>query len=450
MTSLREILSLYIKISDTNLESINLQWNYKTSDKNSILFLKETKNFTNEKIQEVIEKNSYKIIITNSNIESRNVFCLSLEKWGDLQGKLINYLYPLKDKVSIAITGTNGKSTTTFLIYQLLMIKEIKVILFGTNGVFLNGEKVEDFNMTTPHCFQFFKALHDYQDQYDFIVFEYSSHALEQNRLLNYKIDAFGWTNFTQDHLDYHESMDNYFNAKMKIKESLKERAFGRYSKLSLYEAKKLEMGSEYISQAKNFSLPHLPNFLKVKYNKDNLDLALSILEVFEIRYLEEEMNSLTPLEGRFNTFNYKNSLIIIDFAHTPDALENLLNGCRQSFNELKILSLFGCGGDRDKSKRPLMGEVAIRCSDHVIITSDNSRYEGPKDIIEDITKDLASSNFQICIDRKEAIIKALNFVGNENWVIVIAGKGHEPYLDVKGIKTPYSDIEYVMEKIND
>jgi UDP-N-acetylmuramoyl-L-alanyl-D-glutamate--2,6-diaminopimelate ligase len=177
------------------------------------------------------------------------------------------------------------------------------------------------------------------------------------------------------------------------------------------------------------------------------MSLAMKCLEALGVSCDEIDYNNIISPAGRFNIVPYKESFIVIDFAHTPEALENICKEIKRSFQGYDLITIFGCGGDRDKTKRPLMGKVAIDESDFVIITSDNPRFEDPNLIINDITLGLNKSNYQVIVDRKEAI--KVGFTKLDKTILLIAGKGHEAYIDQNGTKRAYSDLGEVNRNIN-
>ncbi|MFT6068783.1 MAG: UDP-N-acetylmuramoyl-L-alanyl-D-glutamate--2,6-diaminopimelate ligase [Bacteriovoracaceae bacterium] len=371
--------------------------------------------------------------------------------------ELLNELYPLdKSKIKIfGITGTNGKSTSVSLCEQIAMQAGLKAGSLGTVGISLNGEFVElGISGTTPSYIDLRRIIKEVEGKIEFLFMEVSSHAISQKRLGKIKLSGSGWTSFSQDHLDFHNSMEEYFEAKLGIVDYLLENRslIVPSSDTDLIEkireglkkskkSTKLVIAEDYKDSFKVY-----PNFFKVHYNRDNLNLSLELLKDFiEIKRIKlEEIK--TP-KGRFSIIEYNKSFAIIDYAHTPDAILNLVSATKMAFPNSKIVTLFGCGGDRDRTKRPLMAKAAENESDFIIVTSDNPRSEEPERIIKDILPGLEKSNFLIEVDREKAIKIGLSRLGKDD-VLIIAGKGHEEYQEVKGQKIFFSDFVVVEEEV--
>lgn len=422
---------------DWKLESSNINTTvfYKLNDKDPKAFDSLLKRAEN-KIY------SHLYVCTESKYSnSQNITFLNFHDWASKQTQILSSLYPLDLRTKfIAITGTNGKTTTADFIRQICVNQTIPVLCIGTLGVWYNDNKVEDFGLTTPNYIDFRKFIHKYKSK--IVVFETSSHAIEQQRFLDFKIDVAAWTSFSQDHLDYHLTMDKYYQAKLMLFNSLKreDTFFYHKSDLDLHQSTK-ELTLSKIDYQSN------KEFLKISYNKNNLDLAITCLESIGLKPLNN-YDFLNPAPGRFNTYKYKDLTIIIDYAHTPDAVMNICKESKKAFNK-KVVTIFGCGGDRDVTKRPLMGVAACSNSDEVIITSDNPRFENLDNILKDITDGLVKfNNYKIIKDRSSAIKETIK--NAKDCIVLILGKGHEPYLDVMGSKIDYSDIETVKRCINE
>lgn len=428
-----------------SLDFKDIHWKTQDSNKESLLFYKL--NDSDEKSYDLFLKNiqecEYKHLFVCTSKEYKNSekqSFISFSKWSSIQEYACNKIlkHPKKSKI-IAVTGTNGKTTTVDFIRQICIEKKVSVLSIGTLGVWHNEVKQDDFGLTTPNYIDLRKYINKYKA--DLIVFEASSHAIEQKRFLDLKIDAAAWTSFSQDHLDYHKTMKAYYSAKMGLTNSLKE------NKKMFFHA----LDSDLYTKTENFIASDIDirskkEFLKISYNKKNLDLAVSCLKEIGINPLDN-YDFLNPAPGRFNTYKYKNNIVIVDYAHTPDAIKNICKESRKSFNK-NIVTVFGCGGNRDKTKRPLMGSVACENSNQVIITTDNPRFETPNEIISDITNELdAYSNYEVIEDREQAIKRACK---EDNSVILILGKGHEPYMDIRGVKTRYSDIDLIERIVNE
>lgn len=353
---------------------------------------------------------------------------------------LANYFFPYKKEkmIFVGITGTNGKTTSADLCVQLLKQVNVPAISIGTLGVRNHTKEFSPLNNTTPGYLELRSIICQHQESASVIVMEVSSHALVQKRLLDIELDYAVWTSFSQDHLDYHKNLEDYFQAKASILKRLKKTG-------TLYISEKQDeilkrISDSRLTPVKLYKSDGFEGFFKASYNQENLSLAMSVAKAIsgEDNFFIEE---LTPPPGRFYYKSWENKVCIIDFAHTADALENLLKNIKLTFPKKEIITLFGCGGDRDKSKRPLMGKAASSHSDYLVLTSDNPRLEDPQSIIEDIIPGVDDKKIIfIEVDRKLAVQKSLNNL-KDNQVLVVAGKGHEDYIDKGGVKTYYSDI---------
>lgn len=354
-------------------------------------------------------------------------------EWRSEKARLAEVFYPIKsDLIQFAITGTNGKTSTTFLGMQLAKSWSKRSMYIGTLGIYIDNQWVQtNHGFTTPDIIDYRHKVSKYQDRVDVIWIEASSHGLEQGRLDGIMFDGVGWTSFSQDHLDYHETMDKYFLAKKNIFQASKGISF-------LAEEIK---GLEDVGVAPELEVyPSCP-FLKIKYNQNNFKLAYALLSK-KLGNPSEEIGNQFYVPGRFQTFYDKERAFIIDYAHTPDALERVLDECSKQWPQHKILTVVGCGGDRDKSKRYPMAQIATDKSSYVIFTEDNPRSEKVESIIDDMTKRLTSNNWKSVPDRKMAIQEAV--VLDDYKVIVIAGKGEENLIDRGSRKIPHNDYEFI------
>ena len=387
------------------------------------------------------------------------------------------YSSPSKGINLIGITGTNGKTTVTHLIQKIFEEDNKKCALIGTLGYKLssNGE-YRDATHTTPQAPELQATLRMIKDieKIDNVVMEVSSHALEQNRVGGCRFDGAVFTNLTQDHLDYHITMDNYFKAKAILFKNLKEGNFAVINADDEYAQRFLEVVPEGVTKytygvkkdadimAKdiNFSLNGAEFTLVVKEKgeyKVNLHMngMFSVYNVLaaigaacamhiDIQTALRALENVKGVAGRFEVV-VKKPLVIVDYAHTPDGLENVLKSAREiTPKDGKLICLFGCGGDRDATKRPKLGAIAERRADKIIITSDNPRSEDPQIIITDIIAGLKSvntENVMVEADRGAAIAY-LKTVANNNDVVIIAGKGHEDYQILKDRTVHFDDRE--------
>ena len=418
-------------------------------------------------IEEAIEKGASKIICEygNYNIETINVDDTKLYLKEYLKD---NYSKLFDDMKIIGITGTNGKTTTAYLISNMLTNLGIDNSYIGTIGYYNNSKKIKELNNTTPDILELYNLLLDSKNKnIKYVVIEVSSHSLDMNRLYGIKLDCAIFTNLTPEHLNYHKDMNNYLQAKLKIIDLLKDNGYlivnneDKYSKHFNYKNKYtigftnsnfLIKEFKYIDDMTKIDFKYKKDYsvktkLKAKYNILNYMEALATLYSlnFKINDIIDITYKLDTPPGRLETYKYKNNYIIIDYAHTPDAVEKVIKNVKD-YNK-KIITIIGCGGSRDTSKRPIMGKLSTNYSDYVIFTNDNPRFDDPDTIIKDMTSNLNTNNYEIIKDRKQAIIKGISMLDNN--ILLILGKGHEEYQIIKDCKYHFSDKEIVLDYID-
>ncbi len=366
------------------------------------------------------------------------------------------YGNPSKKIKIIGVTGTNGKTTTVTLLYQLFRNLGYKVGMIGTVVNKINDEEIEARN-TTPLPIELNNLLNKMVEAgCEYCFMEVSSHAIAQDRIAGINFAGGVYTNLTHDHLDYHKTFENYFKAKKKFFTMLPRNAFALSNiddgygekMLSDIEAKAYKYG---FKKEADFS-DKLETKLLGEFNAYNILAVYSVAVLLgeDKEKVKEEIKKLAPARGRFESYTSTAGVTgIVDYAHTPDALSNVL----RTINEMnqnkkgKIISVFGCGGDRDKTKRSIMAKIGYDMSDIIIITSDNPRTEKPEDILEDMKKGLSSEalsevgGVHIISDRREAIKKAVELAESGDYILV-AGKGHENYQEINGIKNHFDDTE--------
>lgn len=397
------------------------------------------------------------LIIMNSGaefIKNDNIVFVDEDQFLLIQKKLCDEFYPNKNTLKIiGVTGTNGKTTTVNLAMQISTILNHPAVSVGTIGVFdVKGQVGVDLESTTPSYVEIRKLIFKLQDQYQAMFMEVSSHALDQNRLFDLKLDQAAWTSFSQDHLDYHKSMDEYFQAKLKIERKyLKESSKLLLPKAEIEMNKKIQSDSpntryKIVSTLKELNISNYPLFYHSSYNQSNAELAIALNEELWGESLKGfDLNKIQTPKGRFSVIEIgETSMAIIDYAHTPDALLNIGNAIKAAFPKHKLIVVFGCGGNRDKTKRPLMGKAVSSFADRIMVTSDNPRDEAPEDIIVDIIPGI-TIDYEAMVDRKKAILTCLDDM-EEGEILLIAGKGHEEFQEIKGVKHPFSDFEIVLE----
>ncbi|ELC8461344.1 UDP-N-acetylmuramoyl-L-alanyl-D-glutamate--2,6-diaminopimelate ligase [Clostridium perfringens] len=386
-----------------------------------------------------------------------------------------NYFGNPKDKLKIiGITGTNGKTTSAFIIKSILEKAGFMTGLIGTIANYIGNKKV-DAVRTTPESYELHELFKNMVDAgVEYCVMEVSSHSLELDRVYGIQFEEGIFTNLTRDHLDFHKTFENYYNAKFKLFErsnhsiinlddpyganivkDIEERgvktkvstfSIEKESDFKAFEIKSHSNGSEFkvnLEEVEDFSI-NIPGEYNI-YNSLGCIICAYNLNIPMDKIKEGLSDVVIP--GRCELVAKEKNLpysIIIDYAHTPDGLENILSTVK-AFTRNRMISVFGCGGDRDKVKRPQMGKIGCELSDIAIITSDNPRSEEPMDIINDIVKPLNYDNFVIEVNRKEAIRKAMN-MALEGDVIVIAGKGHETYQILKDETIHFDEREVVYD----
>lgn len=368
----------------------------------------------------------------------------------------------------VGITGTNGKTTTTMIIREILTKLGKRVGLIGTEGTYINNLILPP-TLTTPDPINLHKLIKDMDNNgCEYCVMEVSAHAIALSKIDNIYYDVVGLTNITQDHLDFFLTMENYVKCKTSLFNSRHAKcgvvcADGKYvkdivkhanidilttgkdGKLKLINSEQTFKGTSFIIEFEGKEYKCCTNLIG-DYNISNIMLAIvSLLELgFNIKEILSSIKSIEfAIPGRFNVLSIDAPYnVIIDYAHTPDGIKNVLS----TINRLpvgKIITVFGCGGNRDKTKRSEMGKVAASLSSQVIVTSDNPRDENPEAIIDDIVRGNENKNIIRIVERRSAIEYALSIAKTSD-VVVILGKGAENYQEIKGVKMQYSDYVVV------
>ena len=385
------------------------------------------------------------------------------------------YDEPSKYLKVIGITGTNGKTSVSNLLAQYYEKAGYKVGVIGTINYRI-GDEIISSGHTTPDPIQWFKTLSLMKEKgCNVVVAEVSSHAADQLRVYSTIFHGGIFTNLTQDHLDYHRTMENYFLAKREFFNQIQlfnDKAIGSiniddpYGKRIYDDFKEkidfITYGFEGEFKIKDYKLSIFETLFNVEYkgknitfktklrglfNVFNLSASISFLikDGFDMDFLQSTTLYLKPIKGRFEVVEGKDFIIVIDYAHTPDALENILKSLNQ-IKQNRIITVFGAGGNRDRTKRPLMGKIAEDLSDVVIITSDNPRFEDPNQIINDILEGITQkSKVQVEPDRKKAIKYAIK-MAQKGDIVLIAGKGHENYQIIKDQVIPFDDKEVAIQ----
>ncbi len=383
------------------------------------------------------------------------------------------YAYPDRDMTLTGVTGTNGKTSIASFLYQLFSSLGYIVGLISTIEIRI-GDTIYESTHTTPDAEVLRSWMYKMREEGCSHVFmEVSSHSLVQHRVFNLDFNLAVFTNLSHDHLDYHGSFKAYRDAKKMLFDDLSKLAIALVNKddkngdvmIQNCQASKKRYGIKNMADFKGLVVDNRLEGLQLKfngqefytkvagyYNAENLlaTYASAILLGEDHQEIIQKISSLLPVDGRMDIVRNpgRNITGIVDYAHTPDALKELLATVRSSMNYGQLITIVGCGGDRDKKKRPLMAKISCELSDQTILTSDNPRTEDPNKILEDmlmgVTEDCNASLLSI-VDRKQAIRTACR-LATENDVIVVAGKGHENYQEINGERFPFNDKE-ILEK---
>ncbi len=384
------------------------------------------------------------------------------------------YNNPSKKMKVIGITGTNGKTTSAFMLKGILEAKGYKVGLIGTIANYIGNKEIHT-EKTTPESLELQQLFKDMVDSdIDYCVMEVSSHSLDLDRVYGIEFSQGIFTNLTQDHLDFHKTFENYFNAKSKLFKICK------HSVVNVDDSYGIKLLEKINSRVTTYSIEKESDLKGTDINLESTGI------IFNLKGNEKTYKVQLPIPGRYNVYNALGCIgaaldegidmdtiieslskvtvpgrcenltlgmnlgfqVIRDYSHTPDSLKNILENLRE-LTKGKLICIFGCGGDRDRTKRPIMGEIGTELSDIAIITSDNPRSEDPYMILEDIKAGVEKSNYKLIENRREAIKTAL-LLGEKDDIIVIAGKGHETYQILKNETIHFDEKEVVLELIEE
>ena len=421
-------------------------------------------------IESAIENGATKIICEHGSYSVETEIVPNTRKY--LEDYLYNNYYPkFKDMKLIGVTGTNGKTTTCYLVYQMLNKLGIKCAYMGTIG-FYYGENKTELNNTTPDIDLLYKMFVEAAENgCKCMVMEVSSHALDMNRIYGLEFDEVAFTNLTQDHLDYHKTIENYANAKKKLFYKTRGEKIAvingddpMHEMFINPENNNIIIGKDS-SDIKiiNTNLSHLGTDITFSYDNNTYNVSINMVGLYNVyNYLTAVLlvsklgiaidkvlsiaQEISAPSGRMELIKYKSNSIFIDYAHTPDAVINVLKNASM-YKKGKIITVIGCGGDRDRTKRPIMADETLKYSDYAIFTNDNPRTEDEKQIMNDMTAHLKSDNFTVIYDRGEAIKKAVSML-TKNDILMILGKGHETYQIIGKEKIHFSDKEEVLKNI--
>ena len=457
-------------VGETDHEIFDITYNSKEVTKGSLFVCIRGENSDGHDFAKDAEKNGAAAILCEKQVQV-NIPQIVVSSTRKALSKVFSCFYdnPQKKLKIIGLTGTNGKTTTSFLIKSILEESGKKVGLIGTQGAFI-GKQFFQTGLTTPDPQFLFKLLKEMVDfGVEYVVMEVSAHALSLDKTEGIVFEVGVLTNLTQDHLDFFKTMENYKHAKLKLFERNKIKSavlnfddeFGRelgetidvpflsYSLNNPSDVFAAKIGNK---NGKNkFIVNILDNVFDVESNligEFNIYNSLAAASVAAMlgcstKQIKNGLEKLFGVEGRLNRFNLSNGVVaFIDFAHTPDGIEKALNAIRE-LKFKQIITVFGCSGNRDKDKRHKMGQIAEKLSDYVVLTTDNPRFENPELILDDIEIGMQKTAHTRFVSREQAIEFALTLAKKGDCVAIL-GKGAETYQDINAIHVPYNDFEVV------
>lgn len=468
-----------IKYPGEDFEVKGLSYDSRKVNPGYIFFaIKGLKDDGNKYAEEAI-KNGSALIVTEEEINTSEAKSVKVTNIRKLMAALSGIYYgnPSQKLNLIGVTGTNGKTTTTHLIKAILSDAGYESGLIGTIDYQVGSKKIES-TLTTPDSVELNMMLSEMvNSKMNFCVMEVSSIALAMDRVYGLNFDTAVFTNLTSEHLDFHETMENYFDAKKIIFDNLTEKSFAVSNKDDIYGEKivsetrarkffySIKKESDLKSNNEKLSLSGLE--FDVKFNnkiykfKSNLSGRFNIYNILasistvlhydiDIESIQKAVANFNEVAGRFNRIRLPNGAVaIVDYSHTSDSLKNAIESAREIVNEEKkkgrVITVFGCGGNKDRTKRPVMGKYATSLSDHSIITSDNPRFEDPMEIIIEIERGIEEKNYEVIEDRTEAIKKGIE-ISREGDIVLICGKGHETYQEINGKRSHFDDREVVQK----
>ena len=449
--------------------------------KDNIFFaIKGNKINGNKFINHAIQKGA-QTIISNKKFEGfkKNILFIRSSNVRKSLSEFAYSIYKDKPKNIIAVTGTNGKSSVADFYFQILKLNKKKVASIGTLGI-KTQNYIKKVTNTTIDPITLNIILNKFKkDRINNVILEASSHGLKQNRLDGLKFKTGIFTNLSHDHLDYHKTLNDYLNSKLYLFEKLLKKKANIITDIEIPQYKKIKE----IALKNKFNIETISNnnsnleiishkyhnekqIVKIRYNKNIYKFETKLIGKIQIKNILMAMiaatksglsfkkiintiDNLKPVSGRLEQIGFikNNSKVILDYAHTPDALEASLKSIREQFKNRLISVVFGCGGNRDKAKRPMMGKIANQYCDRIYLTDDNPRYENPKTIRNSIKKNINKSKIYEISSRANAIKKAI-FDLKTGDILVVAGKGHEKIQEYKKIKKLFSDQQQILMNI--
>jgi UDP-N-acetylmuramoyl-L-alanyl-D-glutamate--2,6-diaminopimelate ligase len=461
----------------TDIPIANISYNSKDVSKGSLFIaVKGSRTDGHHFIDDAISSGALAVVCENfPESKLNNITYIKVDDCNLALGILAANFYdnPSEELKLVGVTGTNGKTTVATLLYELFTKLGYKTGLFSTVCNKICGT-VMPATHTTPDPVMLNSLLRRMADEgCSFVFMEVSSHAIDQKRIAGLTYSGGVFTNLTHDHLDYHLTFDNYLKAKKTFFDNLKPDSFALTNVddrngLVMIQNTKARKHTYSLQTIADFKCKVIENqFSGLQLNIDGIDAwfklvgnfnAYNILAIYGTAVLLEQdrtevlsvLSDINAVEGRFDYIrNEENITAIVDYAHTPDALKNILSTVNSiRTGEEKLITVFGAGGDRDRTKRPEMAKIACELSDKVIVTSDNPRTEEPEDIILDILKgvDIIYKRKVLTIENRSEAIKTACSLAAKNDIIVVAGKGHEKYQEINGVKHPFDDKEILKE----
>ena len=458
-----------------------ISFNSKDIKKDNIFFAIKGNNFDGNKFISIAIKKGSKIIISEKRITNpqKDILFIHTKNIRKLLAEIAFKIYKNKPNNLIAVTGTNGKSSVSDFYFQLLKLNKIKVASIGTLGVKSKNIR-QNLPNTTIDPIRMGQILSKLKSQkINNVIMEASSHGLTQHRLDGLKFSSGIFTNLSQDHLDYHKNFKEYFKAKLYLFENLIGKKgnvitdetlpeFKRIKKIAISRKLKLQVlnNSKNQFQILSHSYRGEKQILKIRYYNLTREINLNLIGKIQLKNILmaiiaaknsnislikilNVLSQLKPIDGRFEKIGkIKNkSKVILDYAHTPDALRICLSNLKEQFPNKKIILLFGCGGNRDQNKRFKMGKIACDYSNEIYLTDDNPRFEDPRKIRDDIKKGIQDTSIKEIPDRKKAISEAIKNL-NTGDILLVAGKGHEKTQDFGKKKIYFSDKKIILDCI--
>lgn len=474
-------------IRNSGVEILNIEHDSRKVSKGSLFVCMEGVHFDGHKfINQAVENGAVAILTTHDDVNlPEGISALVVPEMLNALAIIVPYFYdyPSRKMRVIGVTGTNGKTTTTYLLKSIFQQAGYKVGLIGTIQIMI-GEEIFPIHNTTPNVIDLQHILVDMREKnVDYLVMEVSSHALAEHRVAGIEFDAAIFTNLTQDHLDYHKTMENYCKTKAKLFEIVSRagKKSGKTAIINIDDSAGEEMLKHTLCDKITYGLEKNSTLraVDVKVSADGTDFKIcgdfgemnlhlhitgifnvynvlaatgaALAEKISVDDIKIALENFRSVPGRFEKiFADIPFTIIVDYAHTPDGVKNVLETARQIAKK-KIIVVFGCGGDRDNTKRPIMGRLAAELSDIVIVTSDNPRTEDPEKILREVEngveEKIGDKFHEKIIDRRQAIFRAVELAEPDD-IILILGKGHENYQILKDKTIHFDDREVALEAI--